>query len=434
VGCFSSVSRQGLRLVPADCQHHVCSRLSGWSGRVATLKAHGGAQLGLFQVAAFLHLGAEKRKQGPGRWIYRWRQPGANKTQVRRKVVVGTTAEFKTRAAALREVEGLRLEVNVDGPIVTMRNLTVRELFNQYEETELSPQNHRKSPSTRKVHADFLKRYVLPVWEERALRDVRPVAVERWLESLPHAPSTCAKTRNLMSALFQHAMRQEWAANSPMRAVRVSAKRMKEPDVLTAAEVRALLAESPEPCHTMALIAALTGLRVSEILGLQWHDVDLENAVIRLRSGVVNQKVSELKTVGSRRALPIPPILVEAFARRQKQTDYSEQGDWVFASPHTGGKQPYWPGILLRRHVQPAAMIVEITKQVGWHTFRRSYATLLYTNEQDVKTTQELMRHSTPVVTLGVYAQGVTGAKRSAQDRLAALIMQPDQTEAVTSA
>lgn len=60
---------------------------------------------------------------------------------------------------------------------------------------------------------------------------------------------------------------------------------MGEPDVLTASEVRALLAELPEPCRTMALIAALAGLRVSEILGLQWHDVDLESAVIHLRSG-----------------------------------------------------------------------------------------------------------------------------------------------------
>jgi integrase len=233
-----------------------------------------------------------------------------------------------------------------------------------------------------------------------------------------------------MSALFQHAMRQEWVANNPIRSVRVSAKRMKEPDVLTAQEIRALLPELPEPCRTMALVAALTGLRVSEILGLQWHDVDLENAVIHLRRGVVDQAVSELKTIGSRRPLPIPPILVEAFAKWKQETSYREPAHWVFASPHTDGKQPYWAGILLRRHVQPAAARVGIAKQIGWHTFRRSYATLLYASEQDVKTTQELMRHSTPVVTLGIYAQGVTEAKRRAQDRLAALVMQQQPIEA----
>jgi integrase len=372
----------------------------------------------------------EKRKRGPRIWVYRWREPGPNHTQIRRKIVVGTTDEFKTHAAAKKAVDGLRLEVNVEGPIVTARTLTVRELVAHFQETELCVGSTRKSPSTRKVYADFLKRYVLPHWGERALRDVRPVAVERWLESLSLAPATRAKIRSLMSALFQHAMRQEWVANNPIRSVRVSAKRMKEPDVLTAQEIRALLPELPEPCRTMALVAALTGLRVSEILGLQWHDVDLENAVIHLRRGVVDQAVSELKTIGSRRPLPIPPILVEAFAKWKQETSYREPAHWVFASPHTDGKQPYWAGILLRRHVQPAAARVGIAKQIGWHTFRRSYATLLYASEQDVKTTQELMRHSTPVVTLGIYAQGVTEAKRRAQDRLAALVMQQQPIEA----
>lgn len=169
---------------------------------------------------------------------------------------------------------------------------------------------------------------------------------------------------------------------------------------------------------------------MSEILGLQWQDIDLERAVVHLRRGVVNQAVSELKTRGSRRPLPIPPILVQALTKWQEITNYGEPKDWVFASPQADGKQPYWPGILLRRHVQPAAQLLGIAKRVGWHTFRRSYATLLYANEHNVKTTQELMRHSTPVVTLGLYAQGVTDAKRSAQERLAALIMQPYASEA----
>lgn len=376
----------------------------------------------------------EKRQRGPNLWVYRWREPGPGGTQVRRKIVVGTTEAFGTLVAAKREVDGLRLEVNADAPVVAMRTLTVRQLVAHYQETELAAEKNRKSPSTRKVYAEFLKLYVLPVWGERTLRDVRPMAVERWLESLPYAPSTRAKIRNLMSALFQHAIRHEWAGNNPIRAVRVSAKRMEEPHILTPTEVHLLLEELPEPCRTMALVAALTGLRVSEILGLQWQDIDLERAVIRLQRGVVNQEISDLKTAGSKRPLPIPPVLVQAIGEWQKETSFRQPTDWVFASPQSDGKQPYWPGTLLKRHVQPAADRAGITKRVGWHTFRRSFATLLYANENDVKTAQELMRHSTPVVTLGVYAQAVTDAKRKAQERLAEMIMQTGDPQAVASA
>ncbi|HEY3627870.1 MAG TPA: tyrosine-type recombinase/integrase [Terracidiphilus sp.] len=69
-----------------------------------------------------------------------------------------------------------------------------------------------------------------------------------------------------------------------------------------------------------------------------------------------------------------------------------------------------------------------ISKRVGWHTFRRSFATLLYSSEQDVKTAQELMRHSSPVMTLGVYAQAITSSKRAAPEVLAATIQQSVST------
>ena len=157
--------------------------------------------------------------------------------------------------------------------------------------------------------------------------------------------------------------------------------------------------------------------------------MDFNAAVVRIRRGVVNQEVSNLKTAGSGRPLPIPKSLVDAFGLWQKQTSFSGLSDWVFASPHTGGKQPYWPGTLLQRHIKPAAERSGIKKQVGWHTFRRSYATLLYSNEQDVKTAQELMRHSTPHVTMGVYAQAVTEQKRQAQERLARSILQGAESE-----
>jgi integrase len=176
---------------------------------------------------------------------------------------------------------------------------------------------------------------------------MRPITVEKWLEGLPHAPGTRAKIRNILSTLFQHAIRYGWAENNPIRAVRGSAKRLKEPDVLTPEEIQELLLELGEPCKTMALLAALTGLRISEILGLQWHDLDLEAAVLHLRRGVVNQEISNLKTIGSRRPLPIAGPLVQALKSWREQTSFSAPDQWVFASPQTGGKQPYWPGMLL---------------------------------------------------------------------------------------
>lgn len=66
----------------------------------------------------------------------------------------------------------------------------------------------------------------------------------------PVAPGTRYKTKGVMSVLFQHAMRYEWATNNPIRLVRQSAMPVQEEIVLAPVEVSALLAELHDPFRT----------------------------------------------------------------------------------------------------------------------------------------------------------------------------------------
>jgi integrase len=76
----------------------------------------------------------------------------------------------------------------------------------------------------------------------------------------------------------------------------------------------------------------------------------------------------------------------------------------------------------MQYHIQPAAQRIGITKRIGWHTFRRTYTTLLHANGEDVKVVQELLRHSSARITMDVYAQAMTGAKRQAQGKVVAML------------
>jgi len=97
--------------------------------------------------------------------------------------------------------------------------------------------------------------------------------------------------------------------------------------------------------------------------------------------------------------------------------------DWVFASPTVGGKQPYWPDNLMKRYIKPVARKAGITKNIGWHTFRHSFGTLLKANGEDVKTVQELLRHANSRITLDVYTQAVTSNKRAAQSKVVRMMV-----------
>ena len=189
--------------------------------------------------------------------------------------------------------------------------------------------------------------------------------------------------------------------------------------------VGSLLEELDEPFRTIVYLAAVSGMRRGELFGLKWKDVDFQLGQLKVVRSIIDQKVGETKTRGSKRSLPLPTEAVVALGKRKDATQYGGNEDWVFASPHAFGELPYWPNAVMVRHVQPAADRAGISKRIGWHTFRHTFATLLQASGAGVKVTQELLRHSSPVMTLGTYAQAVTGDKRDAQDTVAALFSKP---------
>ena len=97
-----------------------------------------------------------------------------------------------------------------------------------------------KTPYTQEVYAGYLKTRILPEWGSHSL-SVRAVAVEAWLKHAATGERTKAKLRNLMHALYNHAMRWEFFDRNPITLVRQSAKRERVPDVLTAEEIGKLL-------------------------------------------------------------------------------------------------------------------------------------------------------------------------------------------------
>jgi len=270
--------------------------------------------------------------------------------------------------------------------------------------------------------------WIVPRWGSYCLPDVKTVAVEEWLGNLFLAAGTKVKIRNVMSAVFNHAIRHEWLDRNPVSLVRQSAKRKCIPTVLEAAEIGALLTELKHPYRQMVFLASTTGLRVSELLALKWHDINFEALEICLNRGVVHQVIGDLKTEASRKPLPLDSDLAQSLLAWRRMSPFNQEDDWVFASPEMKGKQPYWPENLMRRHIRPAARRCGINKPIGWHTFRHSYATHLKANGEDVKIVQESLRHANSRITLDTYTQALTPAKREAQTKIVRMIL-PERSQ-----
>jgi len=211
---------------------------------------------------------------------------------------------------------------------------------------------------------------VRPHWEKYGLAEVRTIQVESWLRTLPLAKSSCAKIRNLMSVLFNHACRYELFDRNPIYLVRQTAKRRTAPSTLLPAEIKALVDSLGVRERTLVLLAASTGLRQSEMFGLKWGDIDFAQRSMYVTRSIVYGVIGPCKTESSQKPVPIHPILADALLHWRKSSRYTKPDDWVFASNRYRGRRPFWGQAILRKYIRPVAQRVGIRNRFGWHTFR----------------------------------------------------------------
>ncbi len=375
----------------------------------------------------------KNRKQGPDVWQFRWSERGPEGRRVYRKRVIGTVEQYPSEDAARRAVVGLVSEINSSDRRIRSNAMTVAQLCDHFEQRELTRDNTWRSYATKRSYHAYLKRWIVPHWGEHELFQIRTVEVESWLHRLPLAKSSCAKIRNLMSVLFNHACRYELFDRNPIHLVRQSAKRKTAPTLLTPVEIRTLLEGLGLRERTLVLLAASTGLRQSELFGLKWGDIDFAGGFMNVTRSVVYGVVGLCKTESSQKPVPLHPLLAETLAQWRERSANRKSEDWVFPSRRYRGRKPCWGHAILRRYIRTAAKCQGIEKRIGWHTFRRTYATLLRSVGTEFKVMQELMRHSSLRSTLDIYAQAITPAKHAAQAAVVSLMFPPGLTSSPVS-
>ena len=168
-----------------------------------------------------------------------------------------------------------------------------------------------------------------------------------------------------------------------------------------------------------------TGLRESELFGLQWQDIDFANLRIKINRSIVKQRVGLCKTDRSHGTAPLDPEIAELLREWRAQAKYSGESDWVFASSHSQGKKPYWGAQIMRTKIKPIAQKLGIPRLEGWHTFRHTYSSMLTENGANLKVVQELMRHRTIRTTMDTYTHATTPSKRQAQTGLVKKLQLP---------
>ena len=295
----------------------------------------------------------------------------------------------------------------------------------------------RLRPRTLERYAQLLATHVLPALGPVPIAKLEIDHVNRLLaakRAAGLAPATVAGVRTVLRAALAAAVR----TGRLQRNVAALADAPRLPDsqrpVLTQAQAGRLLAaaesDSEGPLWTLAVT---TGMRLSELLGLRWSDVDAQQRVVRVERSL--QRVGgawllpEPKTRRARRTVPLAPLALAALDRqRARQAGCrllagpqwrNTWGDLVFTGAH--GEPRFGPAIARHLRRQSAALGLP---NVGMHGLRRTAASLLADSGVPIQTVGDYLGDGV-VTTLKHYVRAVPGSRRHAADALDVILTAP---------
>jgi len=139
--------------------------------------------------------------------------------------------------------------------------------------------------------------------------------------------------------------------------------------------------------------------RQGELLGLQWQDIDWENNQIHIQRTFNNGNWYDVKTQTSNRKIDIGPSMMADLKRWQGECKPNKQ-NLIF--PNSAGQTMNHTN-MRARHFYPALEAAGI-KKIRFHDLRHTYASLLIDQGENIKYIKTQLGHSSPTVTLNVYA------------------------------
>ena len=369
-------------------------------------------------------LETKKRRKGKEVWEFRYYETDGQGQRQRRATTVGTREEYPTESAARKSpaAQAILLRINAEQSAAASGAAEFGAVIARYEQEEM-PERY----STKATYQSYINNQIRPRWAQTPMSAIKPMAVEDWLRELDLAPKTQSHVRSLMHTIFQCAERWELTDKNPIKLVRVrgGTKRLKTPFVLTPEQFESLLPLIREPYRTMVLVAGCLGLRVSEIMALQWGDFDFPGLALLVQRSIVHGHVGEVKTEYSRDTVPLAPALVEALIQHKQRSFPTPEG-WLFANPVTG--KPYYQEEIQKRYIRKAGIAAKIGGDIGWHTFRHSYRSWLDETGAPLTVQKELMRHASIQTTMNIYGKAMTDTKRQAHRKVVEMVLKSNKT------
>jgi integrase len=336
-------------------------------------------------------------------------------------VMVGGKPCFKTigkklsEARRQRELRSAKAQL---GELAQPRRTSFAELAESWlEGFEAQVLAGERGERTLEHYRYHLDKNLLPAFGRRRLQEISTDDCARLIAQLRArglSGKTIAGALVPLGRIFALALRRGYINDNPLRRLEASERprpQKREQRVLNHEQISKLLAASLPSYRPLLATALYSGMRLSELLGLTWGEVDLGEGLIHVRYQLARARENKparrvrLKTTAAVRDIPLLPQLGALLRQHKLASGHSTDRDYVFCTglgTPLGGRNVERRG--LRRAADQAGLNPEELPRLRVHDLRHTFAShLIIDLRLDVAQVSQILGHARPSITLDTY-------------------------------
>jgi integrase len=259
------------------------------------------------------------------------------------------------------------------------------------------------APSTKKDYNNIVFNHLIPTFGLLALTELKPSSVKNWLSQLEISGKRKNNLLIPLRQMYEEAYYDEIIEKNPMERVKALTVHTREPEPFNSDETNRILNQLSGQEQNLILFAFYSGLRSSELIGLQWKDIDLKNQKAFIRRAIVLNKEKLPKTKSGTRTLELLPKAIEALQNQRKYTE--RENHWVFYDPKHNTRWKNHQAI--RRKVWIPALKRANIKYRNPYQTRHTYASRLLSQGEKTLWVAQQMGHSDWSMIVKVYGRWI---------------------------